>query len=132
MKKRQRSAYFKIFISLNISQPEVTYFLELYITFRTYSSFTSSQGRNPLGPKIEAFQRAPLATITDDAPTKVYIQISNVLRAIKRTCSRNTEIDGILGIKITYNKDPTMNRLLKENHLLTTLINIQLDTNLRT
>lgn len=37
-------------------------------TFLTYSLFTSSQGNLPLGEKIEAFQRAPLATITDEAP----------------------------------------------------------------
>lgn len=38
------------------------------ITFLIYSLFTSSQGTLPSGEKIEAFQRAPLATITDEAP----------------------------------------------------------------
>lgn len=37
-------------------------------TFLTYSFFTLSQGNFPLAEKIEAFQSAPLATITDEAP----------------------------------------------------------------
>lgn len=48
-------------------------------TFLIYSLLTSSQGILPLGENIEAFQRAPLATITDEAPGKdtKHYQITN-------------------------------------------------------
>lgn len=42
------------------------------LTFLRYSLFTSSQGIFPLGENIEAFQSAPLATITDEAPVTGY------------------------------------------------------------
>lgn len=39
-----------------------------YTTFLKYSRFTSSQGNNPFGWKMEAFHKAPLAVIIDEAP----------------------------------------------------------------
>lgn len=41
---------------------------DMHLTFLTYSLFTSSHGNFPSGEKIEAFQRAPRATITEEAP----------------------------------------------------------------
>lgn len=47
-------------------------------TFLIYSLFTSSQGTLPSGEKIEAFQRAPLATITDEAPDENHYHLEIV------------------------------------------------------
>lgn len=47
-------------------------------TFLIYSTFTSSQGTFPSGEKTDAFQRAPLATITDEAPDKKLLSLKIV------------------------------------------------------
>jgi DNA-binding transcriptional regulator WhiA len=47
-------------------------------TFLIYSLFTSSEGILPSGEKIEAFQRAPLATMTDEAPDKNHYHLEIV------------------------------------------------------
>lgn len=44
-----------------------------------YSLFTSSQGNFPLGEKIEEFQSAPLATITDEAPIAEAYHIGEIV-----------------------------------------------------
>lgn len=57
-------------MSNKVQYRELKYDIDRQDTFRIYSLLTSSQGILPLGENIEAFQRAPLATITDEAPVE--------------------------------------------------------------
>lgn len=75
-------------------------------TFLIYSLLTSSQGNFPSGEKIEAFHKAPLATITDEAPKKIMKKmpgnIGIILQSLKLTAKQSQEKWMCLSIESYY------------------------------